>query len=490
MNNLIDYLNAFAAAVAIVTFVLQFVVIGRKSIGYRTQMDTPVAGGAPTVVPGADPATVPLEQKFPDLKVLAQLVPTPKPGETPLALDDISIVLMRIENSGITSIDSGDYAMPGTQKAGLYLRFPGRQVIGMAITEVGSAGVKAFLRPDLGLRADKQEEQGGTIGVIELPQVKMNRRDHYKVLAILARAAGSRGWSYIGSDPVPRWLRWVPGIRWWYDRQLTSPGETGLYYPPELSGSLLRGTVRPTSRRSGPSWPVVILIASLVALVLGTFFVAVDRKVPRLDCEAGHLTVTGSTAFGPVVADAASSYAKLCPGANISANVTSSQQGLQMLNDEGERGGERSVSDTVALADGDQLSRGMPELVARPIALGLFAVVVNAKTGVANLDTDQIRDLFSGKITNWSQIGGHDMAVHLVGRNSDSGTGPPSSSASFRQPVSGKIIRTTAGLRSERETPAPHCACAPPPEICSTRWLASTARSVTPNSAWPWPAPA
>ncbi|WP_216894080.1 PstS family phosphate ABC transporter substrate-binding protein [Nocardia alni] len=423
MNNLIGGLNTFAAVVAILTFIWQFAVIGRKSIGYRTQMDTPVTGEAPTIMSasGASPAAIPLGEQFPDLKVLAQLVPKPEPGETALELEDISIVLMRIENSGITSIDEGDYATPQNQKAGLHLRFPGRRVIGMAVTEVSSAGVKDSLESDSGLGPGEATEQNGAIGIIDLPKVKMNRSDHYKVLAVLARA-GSRDWPYVRRrDPVPRWLRWVPGIDWLYARLQRPLGESGPYYPPELSGALLRGTVRHTYSRS-PSRAAIIMITALVVLALGEFYVLSNQNIPRLDCEAGHLAVVGSTAFGPVVSDAASSYMKLCPGANISAGFTSTQQGLQTLNDEGERGGERPVSDTLALADGDQLSRGLPELVARPIALGLFAVVVNDKAGVANLDTDQIRDLFSGKITNWNQIGGHDLTVHLVGRNSDSGS--------------------------------------------------------------------
>ncbi|WP_280385983.1 PstS family phosphate ABC transporter substrate-binding protein [Nocardia wallacei] len=141
-----------------------------------------------------------------------------------------------------------------------------------------------------------------------------------------------------------------------------------------------------------------------------------------MDCETGNLTVVGSTAFGPVVSDAAASYMRRCPGSHIAIAAASTQQGLQDLNRAGMDNGERPVSGMLALADGDKLSRGLPQLVARPIALALFAVVVNDRTGVANLASDQIRDLFTGKIANWSQIGGHDLPVHLVGRNSDSGS--------------------------------------------------------------------
>jgi len=50
------------------------------------------------------------------------------------------------------------------------------------------------------------------------------------------------------------------------------------------------------------------------------------------------------------------------------------------------------------------------------------AVVVNAANPVANLTKDQVRDVFTGVITNWSQAGGTDASIHLFGRDPISGT--------------------------------------------------------------------
>jgi ABC-type phosphate transport system substrate-binding protein len=58
------------------------------------------------------------------------------------------------------------------------------------------------------------------------------------------------------------------------------------------------------------------------------------------------------------------------------------------------------------------------------IDTGDYAVPENQKA-VLHLrfpDSDQVQGLFTGKIANWSQIGGHDLPVHLVGRNPDSGS--------------------------------------------------------------------
>ena len=50
------------------------------------------------------------------------------------------------------------------------------------------------------------------------------------------------------------------------------------------------------------------------------------------------------------------------------------------------------------------------------------AVVVNAADPVANLTKEQVRDLFTGVVTNWSAVGGPDAPVHLFARDPISGT--------------------------------------------------------------------
>jgi phosphate transport system substrate-binding protein len=50
------------------------------------------------------------------------------------------------------------------------------------------------------------------------------------------------------------------------------------------------------------------------------------------------------------------------------------------------------------------------------------AVVVNAANPIASLTKEQVRDLFTGVITNWSAVGGADLPVHLLARDPSSGT--------------------------------------------------------------------
>lgn len=61
-------------------------------------------------------------------------------------------------------------------------------------------------------------------------------------------------------------------------------------------------------------------------------------------------------------------------------------------------------------------------LTATILALDGIAVVVNSSNGVSDLTVTQIADIFTGKITNWSEVGGDDLEISCIGRESGSGT--------------------------------------------------------------------
>ena len=73
-------------------------------------------------------------------------------------------------------------------------------------------------------------------------------------------------------------------------------------------------------------------------------------------------------------------------------------------------------------------SRGLNEqeqslgLTTIPVAHDGIAVIVNEENPVKDLSVDQLRDIYAGKITNWSEVGGEDLAIQLVNRDEASGT--------------------------------------------------------------------
>ncbi|MGH3779647.1 MAG: substrate-binding domain-containing protein [Pseudonocardiaceae bacterium] len=338
---------------------------GRKQLGYRVQMDTTARQEAN------------FKNAGPWLKLELE-------NGTPLL--DPSFVLLRIENTGTTNIDTHDYAVLDDIKVGIKINFPGRRVAGMVVTELSDEFLRDNFGPGSGLGKQTVERSGRTVGVIDLPRAPLNHGQHYKVLTILERACESQKKF---EDPEV-----VAGIK----------------------GGVRTGKIRETKSSTGiPRW-VTVLIYLLVSIGLAEPFVInlVTGKPAPLDCATGNLIITGSTAFEPVLRDATDSYAQTCPGSIFTLDMHGSAQGLDTLN-------QKRSPDMMAFSDGVKGNR-LPQLLPRPIAFLLFTLVINKDAGVQDLTLTQVRDVFGGRVTNWKEVGGIDRPVHLVDRESDSGT--------------------------------------------------------------------
>lgn len=126
---------------------------------------------------------------------------------------------------------------------------------------------------------------------------------------------------------------------------------------------------------------------------------------------SGSLTAAGSTALLPLVKQAAVDYQAKHPNVKISVSGGGSRVGIT-----------QAAQKAVDLGDSDIPAPNEPSLVDHQVAVVNFGVVVNPKSGVKNLTTAQIRDIFSGKITNFKQVGGTDQQITIINRPRSSGT--------------------------------------------------------------------
>jgi phosphate transport system substrate-binding protein len=147
--------------------------------------------------------------------------------------------------------------------------------------------------------------------------------------------------------------------------------------------------------------------AAIAAVLLG-FSVLASTVVALADTS---ITAAGSTALLPLVKDAAEAYQAQHSDVKISVSGGGSGTGINQV-----------TQKAIDIGDSDILAPAGSTLHDNRVAVIGFAVVANPSVGVKGLTRQQIRDIYSGKVTNWKQVGGADLKVVPVNRTRGSGT--------------------------------------------------------------------
>lgn len=158
---------------------------------------------------------------------------------------------------------------------------------------------------------------------------------------------------------------------------------------------------------------VAISALSVVAAASITFSGVASAAAP-----SGKIVIAGSTALLPLTQQAAKEFKKINPKVSVSVSGSSSIAGPQSVT---------KGAATIGAVDWDATTdvpgfKAFSGLKAHKIAVIPFATVVNKENPVKNLTTKQLQDIFSGKITNWKEVGGNDAPIVVMNRAHGSGT--------------------------------------------------------------------
>ena len=128
---------------------------------------------------------------------------------------------------------------------------------------------------------------------------------------------------------------------------------------------------------------------------------------------SGNVATGGSTSMKNVIAALTEGFAEVEPGVTVSYDPTGSGAGITGATDKTLDIGLSSR----ALKDDEKA-----DVEGTTIALDGIAIIVNNASKVEDLTVDQLKQMFTGEITNWSEVGGDDGEIVLIGREAGYGT--------------------------------------------------------------------
>jgi phosphate transport system substrate-binding protein len=157
-----------------------------------------------------------------------------------------------------------------------------------------------------------------------------------------------------------------------------------------------------------------LAVPLLTLLLIATLFAGCTGGGGNTTPES--LSVTGSTTVLPLAQKAAEAYMGTHQQADIQVSGGGSSVGVQAV-------GEGTADIGMASRDlKDSEKQKYPDLVQHVIARDGIAVIVHPSNTVETVTTAEVKAIYQGNITNWKEIGGPDLEIVVVGRDSASGT--------------------------------------------------------------------
>ncbi len=133
---------------------------------------------------------------------------------------------------------------------------------------------------------------------------------------------------------------------------------------------------------------------------------------------SGTITAVGSTALQPLVEAAAEQFMEKNPGVQITVQGGGSGQGVTQISQAAVQIGNSDVFAESKLKNADDLTK----IADNKVCIVGMGPIVNNDVTVDDISLENLKKIFMGEITNWSEVGGADAAITVINRASGSGT--------------------------------------------------------------------
>lgn len=129
---------------------------------------------------------------------------------------------------------------------------------------------------------------------------------------------------------------------------------------------------------------------------------------------SGSVTMAGSTSMEKLANALAESFMAKNPGVTVNAEFTGSSAGVESVT-----AGSVDIGNSSRALKDSEKEAGVVENI---VAIDGIAVVVDPANTVSGLTKQQLTDIYTGAVKNWSEVGGEDSVIIVVGREAGSGT--------------------------------------------------------------------
>ena len=159
------------------------------------------------------------------------------------------------------------------------------------------------------------------------------------------------------------------------------------------------------------------LICIALSAALALCLAACDGGSEKIEIGAalsGTVSTDGSTSMEKVIGGLGEMFMEMNSGITFTYNPTGSGSGIKAVQE-----GRCDIGLASRSLKAEEAESGLTETV---LAYDGIAVIVNPENTVEDLSVEQIAAIYKGEVTNWSEVGGIDAEIVLIGREAGSGT--------------------------------------------------------------------
>lgn len=129
---------------------------------------------------------------------------------------------------------------------------------------------------------------------------------------------------------------------------------------------------------------------------------------------SGTISLNGSTSMEKVAKALQEGFMRANPGVTVNVEFTGSGTGIQAAID-----GTADIGNSSRNLKDEEIAKGLVENI---IAIDGIAVIIDKNNQVVDITSEELAKIYTGEIKNWSELGGADLPIVVVGRESASGT--------------------------------------------------------------------